>query len=201
MEIANNDVNQFVDLVSPKIEELVRKAIKNQYWKYKIGNADFGSVRKFLLFFRKTYKKRFPSEEFLTEYLNKQFQFYFYRDSVAEYKLNYVRMTWFFGEKSLKRWTDGMSTKGHSAHTNFKKQDLHLKEIQQKSLYNLDKTYPFEEAEKKRFLNTDAGLIWCYENTTMFHSDSQVCDVCQHKTECKKLMKSTNKKLYDKRCS
>lgn len=65
--------------------------------------------------------------------------------------------------------------------------------------HNLTSTSTSEELEKKRFLNTDRGLINCLEKTTLFYHKSVNCMLCTHKNDCKKLLKTNYINIYNYR--
>jgi hypothetical protein len=56
-----------------------------------------------------------------------------------------------------------------------------------------------EEIEKKRFFNTDRGLINCLEKTSLYNRKSQNCILCKNRTDCKKLLQSNYPQIYQER--
>lgn len=193
MEIAKFE--WLCDVVIHNTQELIRKSINTPKWKYKPNKADFGSFRKFCDYYHEKYRKVNLSEEFLTEYMNKQFEWMFYRNEVTEHKLNSVRLTWFFGAKAIARWEGKLAEKAQTHYNKFRKNGLALERKYNNSVYDFKAVYPFEESEKKRYHNTEAGLAWCYENTNMFNRLSEYCATCVHSKDCVGLMgQQVNKK-------
>lgn len=57
----------------------------------------------------------------------------------------------------------------------------------------------YEEKEKERFFNTEAGLLWCIEQTTLFNSNSKYCESCNFKTSCKEILRQRLTKINRQR--
>ena len=179
------------DVVVGNTQQLIRNALKDSRpnFKYKPNKSDFGSFRKFFDYYQARYKKVKMTDAFLIEYMNKQFEWIFYRDEVTEMKLNNVRLTWLFGQKAIKRWEEKMADKSHSAHRKFKKEGLALKGKSYIAEIDYNAVEDFEENERARFYETEAGLTWCLENTTLFNGKSILCQNCPFAVECKAALK------------
>lgn len=184
------------DVVVHNAQQLIRNATKAPRWKYNPNKADFGSFRKFFEYYQERYRKAQMTDAFLIEYMNKQFEWMFYRDEVTEHKLNSVRLTWFFGAKAIARWEAKLAEKQQSSHTKFKKNGLALKAKSYKSEVDYTEVYDFEELEKSRFHNTEAGLIWCIENTNLFNQKSPFCENCIFASECKASLQLNYPAIY-----
>jgi hypothetical protein len=65
-------------------------------------------------------------------------------------------------------------------------------------LYTIDNSQynKAEDIEKKRFYNTDKGLVNCIEKTSLFNHRSSICILCTHKIDCKILLKENHKHIY-----
>lgn len=57
----------------------------------------------------------------------------------------------------------------------------------------------YEELEKKKFFNTEKGLVNCIEKTTLYNHHSSNCILCVNKNTCKELLKKNYKSIYDNR--
>ena len=54
-----------------------------------------------------------------------------------------------------------------------------------------------EEIEKKRFYNTERGMVNCLEKTSLYNHKSQLCLLCKKKISCKKLLKINYNNIYN----
>lgn len=184
------------DLVVDNTQQLIRNAIRNENFKYKPNKSDFGVFKKFVTYYQSKYKKAKITDAFLIEYMNKQFEFMFYRNEVTDLKLNNVRLTWFFGDKAIKRWEEKLAKKQQSSATKFKKNELSLLSKKYAITLNWLEVVEFEELEKARFHNTEAGIVWCCQNTNLFNPVSPVCRGCIFAGECKSLLRQEYPQIF-----
>lgn len=56
-----------------------------------------------------------------------------------------------------------------------------------------------EEIEKKRFFNSDRGVLNCIEKTTLYNHKSSNCTLCSFKTNCKEILRLNYKKIFKDR--
>lgn len=55
---------------------------------------------------------------------------------------------------------------------------------------------PSEESTKRRFVNTETGLVLCGVSTLMWSPFSQTCGMCNNQSECKRITKEKYPELY-----
>jgi len=56
-----------------------------------------------------------------------------------------------------------------------------------------------EELEKQRYYNSDKGFYWCVDFTTLANPMSWLCSNCKNFDNCKKMLESNFKGVYDLR--
>lgn len=197
-----NDIMHFewlCDVVVDNAQTLIRRSLDRFEYKYKPNKADFGSFRKFFSYYQTRYKKRQMTDAFLIEYMNKQFDWMMYRDEVADNKLNKVRLSWFFGPKAIERWEKQLAEKVVFNSSQLRTEDVALKAKSYNSVLDYSELHSYEELERSRFHNTEAGLIWCVDNTYLFHSKSKFCLGCKFAQECKAISQENFSKIYEQR--
>lgn len=187
------------DVVVDNTQTLIRKALDKYEYKYKPNKSDFGSFRKFFAYYQARYKKRKMSDAFLIEYMNKQFDWMMYRDQIADKKLNNVRLTWFFGAKAIERWEKNLSEKVLYNTSQLRSEGVALGSKTYHKALEFSELHDYEELERLRFHNSDAGLFWCIDNTYLFHSKSELCSCCRYASECKAISQENFPKIYEQR--
>ena len=187
------------DVVVDNAQTLIRKSLDRYDYKYKPNKADFGSFRKFFEYYQTRYKKRQMSDAFLIEYMNKQFDWMMYRNEVADRKLNNVRLSWFFGAKAVERWEKQLSEKVLFYTSQLHNEEVALKAKTYESALEFTELHGYEDRERGRFHNTDAGLFWCVDNTYLFHSKSAFCRECRFAPECQAISQENFPKIYEQR--
>ena len=187
------------DVVVDNAQTLIRKSLDRYDYKYKPNKSDFGSFRKFFEYYQTRYKKRQMSDAFLIEYMNKQFDWMMYRNEVAEKKLNNVRLSWFFGAKAIERWEKHLSEKVLFYSTQLHTEGVALKGKTYEREIEFGELHGYEDLERGRFHNTDAGLFWCVDNTFLFHSKSAFCSECRFAAECRAISQENFPKIYEQR--
>lgn len=143
------------------------------------------------------YDESAVSPDFLIEYF--LFQFAQKHDWDSDMK---IQLNWIIGKKAFETWLNrNVETYSHFINKFTLEYDVNVHELKM-LLYHVDVKSqgldPVEEMEKVRFSGV-ARLGNCMENTTLYNHRSETCITCQEKFECKKILKSINKKLYDKR--
>ena len=58
---------------------------------------------------------------------------------------------------------------------------------------------PSEESDRKLYLNTKRGLIFCLDYTSQWHPKSEVCRACSNRNECVELMEVKYPLILSKR--
>ena len=136
--------------------------------------------------------------DFLVRYF--LFQFYYWKDKNTNRK---IQIEWVIGKKALERFLRN----GFNEKFEFfihKENDIDFSEIYHK--FAVTKYQPDfneeserERMEKKRFFNTEAGLVNCLENTSLYNPKSDICNQCNFVGDCKELLKQNYYKLYKAR--
>ena len=137
-------------------------------------------------------------EEFISKFVLYGLQSWFNDGSSKDYSRN-IRLSWIFGSAAIKRWEacsietnvfitrSGLKTR-HKI--NITKRTSSMKEFANSLIER-------EEINKKEFLNTSRGFLWCIANTTLYFHKSLSCVVCSSKNECKSLLKRDYPKIYE----
>ena len=89
---------------------------------------------------------------------------------------------WIFGQKALKRWNDRDQGNWQFYVQSF----LNRTAIEQPQEFLSSDVETGFEGERKRFFNTDLGLLHC-QQWARYSASSPSCMVCKNKKECKKL--------------
>jgi len=197
-----NDTMHFewlCDVVVDNAQTLIRNSLDRLDYKYKPNKADFGSFRKFFEYYQTRYRKKRMSDAFLIEYMNKQFDWMMYRNEVADNKLNKVRLSWFFGAKAIERWEKQLSEKVLYNTSQLRSEGVALEGKSYERSLEYGELHEYEERERSRFHNTEAGLFWCIDNTYLFHSKSIFCKECEYAEECKAISQENFPKIYEQR--
>ena len=126
-------------------------------------------------------------EDFLDNFL--RYQFDYWRDKEIERKPTF---NWFIGKKAIERYFNvedkGLSNYWVSLNTS----NLTPYKASQNEISD------YEIQQRRKFHNTDNGLLYCLENTSLYIKHIS-CITCKFKTECKTLLKQNYPLLYRRR--
>lgn len=194
--MVNKHFEYMCDVAVDNIQILIRNSTGRMNFRYKSNKSDFGSFALFFKWYQERYRKVEMTEGFLREYMNKTFEFYMYRNEVAVNGLNKMRLNWFFGAKSIKRWEESLFEKVVYDSSQNRQDDLLLRREQGNTSIDFSIVDPTEEAEKQRLRNTDAGLDWCFSETFLHHPLSPTCEGCRFALECESLQINHYPKIW-----
>lgn len=185
--------------------------------KYELNYTENSALYNFAKFLREN-KKHYLTIEWLFDYFNYQFSYWNFIKENKEKNggLYLIQLHWVLGKKALKRFDEKTQKDTYFYHSNFfpkfqiKKDDL-INKLKEKNLLEIkeekekDKVIIFnklnkkEEELKQKKLNTIEGLQICLNFTTLFKFDSPICKICNYNIPCKKILKKTYPKLFQKR--
>ena len=131
----------------------------------------------------------------MDDYLNTLFSYYTRRIrsekdrmSWRMFKHNYV-----LGKNAQKKFAEKLRDKDFRKTINH--QASKLAGLEKVSEFKMTKdsfliVYENEEFQKKKYLNTEVGLDWCLDHTTLHHSGSQNCLNCDKQNQCRELQRA-----------
>lgn len=166
-----------------------------------LRQADLTTLTKFVNKLDKQFGIQSVGITWLVNYFDRQFQYWVYVDSGGRmrYGLRALQLSWIIGDKAYKRHdVDLRHFYSNNLTSEFRKK---LKFSVLKEFFPKEKS-PFtelsitEESEKERFYNTDAGLLWCIQETDMYHHKSKLCTLCINAEGCKRVLKHNFPKIY-----
>lgn len=124
------------------------------------------------------------------------YQVYRYRDMIAEYPHTRWQLSWFFSDNAVAKYkSQFLSEEGKSGMNYYIDQWLREGELDRQMLSDMlaDPTqhrlakFIYQEGEemtKKRFLNTEMGMMMCLQSTTGWTPKSPTCQQCQYTSRC-----------------
>ena len=137
-------------------------------------------------------KNQHASEHYLKTYLSKTFSYL-----LKENKQRAINPKVLFSKKMRQRYANQIIRLNFRSHELVNLDDK--KEEYQMTADDLMFIDKSEETQKERFYNTEVGLLWCSENTTLWHPESHFCKACDFKEDCKQLQAEQYPTLYNKR--
>lgn len=131
------------------------------------------------------------SPEFLYYYFSFQFDYWDNKQTTNE-----MSITWIIGPKAFKRWEDKNDkwkyfvSQGLWRNEKYNLNFFHFKKLFQK-MPEVDYVglKEKEEFQKALYFNQEVGFKNCCNNTTLINPNSSVCQACNFKTQCLKLLK------------
>jgi hypothetical protein len=147
----------------------------------------------FLLFLTK--KKGVYSENYLFRYLQFIFNKYTWRDGKTNTQTRRVLFVQVFGSKAY------LEFESRDIQFDYQlEQDTILRRSTIRSFFTVvSNTQKYNNPIRKRFLNTDSGLVNCLQFTTLYDFRDSSCLVCIHKKECKQILQKNYPKIFRKR--
>ena len=124
------------------------------------------------------------------------YQVYRYRDMIAGYPNTRWQLTWLFSDNAVAKYkSQFISADGKSGMNYYIDQWLHEGKLDRQMLSDMlaDTTqhrlakYIYQKGEemtKKRFLNTETGLMLCLQSTTGWTPQSPTCQQCKYASRC-----------------
>jgi hypothetical protein len=145
------------------------------------------------------------SHGFLVRYFLFQFNYWHKLKTRFEGR---VMLGWVIGPKALNRWfeRDDRGKADYLTNVYFTNKKgvsynniLALFQEKSSNFNKIIELNEIEEREKKRFYNTDRGLLNCMETTFLYNGKSILCLQCIHKSDCKKILITNYPQLAKKR--
>lgn len=174
-------------------KELLVKVFEHHFRQYydKYYRLNQGSNEKLIdNFFKRLSKRGYHMTSIGEDFLNRWFRFHFEYWQDKEIKRK-PTLNWFIGIKAINRFFDVEDVELKNYWVNKNTSNL-------SSLATEEEDNLYEESLKQRYLNTDYGLIFCLENTSLY-SKCLPCIRCKFKEECKKLLKENYPLLWKRR--
>ena len=124
------------------------------------------------------------------------YQVYRYRDMIAEYPYTRWKLSWLFSNNAVEKYkAQFISEDGKHGMNYYIDQWLFEGELDRHTLSDMlaDITqhrlakFIYQEGEemtKKRFLNTEFGMMMCLQSTTGWTPTSPTCQQCQYSSSC-----------------
>lgn len=190
----------------------------NNEKKYVFNYTENSSLYNFANFIKEK-KEYFLTINWLFDYFNYQFCYWNFVKEEKEKnnkEIYLIQLHWILGKKALKRYDSRTSKDSYFYHSSFfpkfqiKKNDL-IDFLEEKKCLIIerkdeeDKEIKFntinkkEENIKAKKYNTLDGFNLCLNFTTLFKFESSYCKKCNWKDNCKKILKNTYPKIYQKR--
>lgn len=163
---------------------------------YSVTKKDKVVIASFIKLLKVYYKETSSlGDIFFTTYF--EFQFSYWRDKKTRFD-NYYPISWFVGKKAFQRFTDKNSQISFKSVNSFAKiKTKSFKDVKRKdNRQNISKLIPYEERQKKHYLNTLEGLSYCIEFTTLYNPLSSVCKLCTNQESCKQLLSINYPQIY-----
>jgi hypothetical protein len=141
---------------------------------------------------------------FMVNYFEAQFSYWLWRRENGQLKegMKYVAISWVIGKKAWERYFEFMKDFPQPFRDIRTKYEIFATSHFRPPTYDVGrflKVYDFEEKEKKRFHNQRAGLVWCLDETDLFHHRSKLCAGCRFQKECKSYLKTNFPQIYKAR--
>ena len=180
-------------------ESLYQQLSLKSHFKFFLTVSDEILIEKFISWVNVSKQSR-ANPDFLIAFF--EFQFSHYSGVQTKYGKNQIMFNWVIGPKAIERFEKRTISKRWLVRLKNKEIGLSLKEALKpvkiiKSYEN--KIYDFEEKEKQRFYNTPKGLLYCLTTTTLYNPMSKLCNECNNKEDCLKVLENEYPKLYNKR--
>ncbi len=80
-----------------------------------------------------------------------------------------------------------------------KQNKLKFSEVSERKVIKVANGFDYEEKLKAKFKAEDQLLSSCIEFTSLYKPDSQICDECQYKNDCKTILKDNFPELFKAR--
>jgi hypothetical protein len=178
-------------------ESFYKKKYGNNSYKFKPTPQAEKEIEKYLSFFDSRYKLISLGSDFLFRYFSFQFKrvdgLVLKRFSSKD-KSGKIQIYDIIGRKAIEYWLT---------------RDINFDFIIENSVIVSKKLIPTEntitatsrseEIEKKRFFNTDRGILNCIEKTTLYNNKSSNCLLCNHKKSCKVILEKNHINIYKSR--
>lgn len=167
-------------------EYFFKKMTGWQKYKFSPSDNQKKQIESFIKLLHKKYSLFSVGPDFLIDYFTFQFNYWSQLDTRFD---NKVMFNWVVGKKAIERWDDK-----HKSWSYFLTDFIKDKGIDREVLFNkiAKKTdislMETSEVERRRFYNTDRGLLHCIETTPLYNSRSKLCILCKHKNDCKQLI-------------
>jgi tRNA uridine 5-carbamoylmethylation protein Kti12 len=134
---------------------------------------------------KRLYKKYGASlgDQLIWDYLT--FQVMVYSDLKTKFGKGKFPVSVIVGEKAIKRWDNKSDGWLHECNLFRKKLGI-IRPVKEINTLKSISHKKYKERERKRFYNTDRGLLHCFE-LKLFENFSKECINCKNRGDCKKL--------------
>lgn len=188
-------------------QEFYRATSLNHNYVLNMTKIDESVLEKFLDFIDKTYNFNSIDHEWILNYVESNFNFWF--DIPTRFGKGIVMFSWVFGKKAIERYEKikKMDTQRFRYGREIRKvvginiQNKYRvtnKDSKSNTFYKklAVETSVTEEKVKQKHLNSEEGFVVCVLQTTLYNHKSQFCLQCVYSTECKDTLKKTYEKIY-----
>jgi hypothetical protein len=189
--------------VKAMIEFLVQKCIKKN-WRLQGGPVNIPTIVRGLDRMKVLYPYSDMADERIVDFV--VYQIYRYRDLIGNYDKGW-NLSWCFSDNAVQKFKNQfINADGKSGMNYFIDQWLNDGSLDRHKLVRMigdPQEHPLrkyiymesEELTKRRFLNTEIGLLFCMNNTTGWSPKSRCCKECQYIDKCVEHFERTTPEL------
>jgi hypothetical protein len=168
------------------------------------SNVSNDEVTSFLIELHKEGHLHSLNYHFIYKYL--LYQYDYWNDRRVGGFGNHTRLANIFGKKAYSRFRATLSNPKYNWYNAEKtlkdtygiSRDV-LSRFNSNYVKDYKKIHRDEECEKMLFDDSNVQLVHCIDNTTLFNNNSEICQQCQVKDACKKVLKQMYYRIYIKR--
>ena len=184
-----------VDTVQRFFEYFYSRVTGHKKYMNKPTNTEVVMIRNFLKMLDGS-----VGDNYLFKYFS--YQFYYWHDKDTRFGKGKIQLGWVIGQKAFDRYDSSKEEHWRSYSTTLyekfgiNKSDLVLSTNIEATLVSVTS---HEENDKMLYHNTDLGLAFCIDYTSMYHENSDACKSCLNKQSCLSVMKNKYSMLYLRR--
>lgn len=188
--------DEFVNLIVKIYTEFFREVSLNYDYELDLSDRNLSLINSFT----DSITKDNPTvgKHYLLDFF--EFQFNYWHDKDTQFGRGIVMLSWVLGKKAIDRYKN-KSTEHYKffISKNLKKRiGITSSSIIGKNKYDnhLHNLSDMDEIERARFFNMKKGIVWCFNNTNMYHYKSKWCVKCKLKKDCIKITKENYPKKF-----
>lgn len=137
-------------------------------------------------------------EEFMYKYMC--YQFYYWHNLDTKFGKGNILLAWVIGDKAYGRYIINKSNHWKSYSTTlFEKFGVRRSDLITDANTWISGNSAHEDVDKLLYYNTDKGLLFCVDYTSMYNPKSGICTVCDNRNSCINIMKGKYPTIYNKR--
>ena len=188
-------------------QDLYSQTSCNSKYIYTPNRNDKVLIIRFIGYLKDNYNTTQTGENFLIKYF--RFQFSRYAGVRTPKGTNSVMIGWLIGKKAIAAWEARDINKHYVVNYKINKQfqlslntalqSLKKVNVTIKTNKFLNDTHEYEEVEKRKYLNTEEGYIYCLQFTTLYNPNSKNCSNCRFSDNCINRLKTNYQQLYNVR--